>query len=194
MSFFKNSATGAVYYWLMDGYTVKAEGYLWSGGNSGYRVFAIADLNGDGTPDLLVQDTATGNVARWLLNADGKSIASMAWIYTLGLTDWNAVCAADLDGDGSVRMLLQNKTNGVIYYWNLVDGMLGTSGNLSYSTPVFMELKGFADLTGDGRPEALLQSKTDGGVYYLPLNGTSFVSPSPLYTYNIMDWNLVLPK
>jgi hypothetical protein len=66
-----NVATGSLAAWQLNGYQVGAQQLLSIPGvsNLSWRVRAAADANGDGNADLLWQNTATGELAVWYLNA-----------------------------------------------------------------------------------------------------------------------------
>jgi hypothetical protein len=73
----QHQATGETSVWIMNGTTL-VSGTLLSPtgvGDTNWKIKAVTDLNGDGQPDLVWQNTATGYLAAWLMNgtvrADG---------------------------------------------------------------------------------------------------------------------------
>jgi hypothetical protein len=64
-----------------------------------WRIAAVADFNGDGHPDLVWQDPATGSSQVWFMSgAQGTTFNG-----AVGLSEpstWRIVGAADFDGDG----------------------------------------------------------------------------------------------
>ena len=138
---FQNSI-GQIYRWLLDGSgnpinfatgtgLKPGSGFLYGGGLGDWRVVATADINGDGIPDLVFQNSA-GQIYKWLLDGSGNAInfttgtglkPGSGFLYGGGLGDWRVVATADINGDGIPDLVFQNSA-GQIYKW-LLDG----SGN-----------------------------------------------------------------
>ena len=146
---FQNSA-GQIYKWLLDGSgnainfatgsgLKPGSGFLYGGGLSDWRVVAVADINGDGIPDLVFQNSA-GQIYKWILDGTGNTInfstgtgikPGYGYLYTGGLGDWRILAVADINGDGIPDLIFQN-TAGQIYRWHLD----GTGSTINYSTGV----------------------------------------------------------
>ena len=166
-----------------------------SGGYWTLRV-AVADVNGDGKPDVLVANQCAdstcakdGTVGVLLGNGDGTFQTAVA--YDSGGSYAWSVAVADANGDGRPDVLVANyegDTVGVLL--GNGDGTFqtavtyGTGGVLPYSVAV-------ADVNGDGRPDVLVANTcadktcaTYGSVGVL-LNQTAGVSTTfaPVVTY-----------
>ncbi len=127
---------------------------------------AIADVNGDGKPDLLVanqQPTGIGSgdgVAGVLLgNGDGTFQAAVA--YDSGGVDANSVSVSDLDGDGNLDLALVNSdpTSDSV-------GVLLGNGDGTFQTAATFGSGGYrpfsaavADVNGDGKPDLLVANQ-----------------------------------
>ncbi len=70
---------------------------------------AAADFNGDGMPDILWQNTTTGQIGIYIMN--GTNFASWVNLGTVP-TDWKAVAAGDFSGSGSSDILFENTSTG----------------------------------------------------------------------------------
>ncbi|HZP81756.1 MAG TPA: VCBS repeat-containing protein [Chthonomonadaceae bacterium] len=55
----------------------------------GWNVASIADMNADGWPDLVFQNTASGQLAIWYMN--GQTVMSAAYINALFPSGWASV-------------------------------------------------------------------------------------------------------
>ena len=91
--FFQNQQDGTLAVWLMSS-TVLLDGALISPSrvdDQGWRVRGVADLNGDGRPDLLWQHTTTGNLAGWLLTGSNLLDGAIFNPASLGDPAWHIV-------------------------------------------------------------------------------------------------------
>jgi lysophospholipase L1-like esterase len=113
--------SGDIYYWLMNGTQMTSGGYFPQGGNgvlAGWQLIGTADLNRDGHPALLWQDTASDDIYYWIMN--GVQMVQGAYFPggTNGLMEGlRLVGAMDVNGDGLPDLLWQEITTGKILYW-----------------------------------------------------------------------------
>src|SRR5262249_21944804 len=123
---------------------------------------AIADLNGDGRPDLVVTGgiaNATNNVSVLLGNGDGTFIGGAS--YTAGSGVFSVV-VCDLNGDGRPDIVTAN------YGATSVSVLLG-NGNGTFASPVnyYAGSAPFslaaADLNGDGKLDLAVADRVDTG-------------------------------
>jgi FG-GAP-like repeat/Abnormal spindle-like microcephaly-assoc'd, ASPM-SPD-2-Hydin len=89
---------------------------------NGWRVVATADLNHDGTTDIVLQDSATSHVGAWLMNPAGQAV-SFVPVYFGSTGNWRVAGAEDLNGDGILDLLLQDTTTTHAAVW-----LMNTSG------------------------------------------------------------------
>jgi uncharacterized protein GlcG (DUF336 family) len=138
---FQNNA-GQIYVWLLDGSEnavnfstgtglKPGSQYLYPGGLGDWRVVGCADVNNDGTMDLIFQNGA-GQIYVWFLDGSGKTVnftsgaglkPGSKFLFGAGMADWRIAACADVNGDGLPDLIFQNNT-GQISVWTL-DG----SGN-----------------------------------------------------------------
>jgi hypothetical protein len=144
----------------------------------------LADLDGDGIPDLIVANSGSNNllVRRGLPGGGfGPPVNGSYGIFTG--TEPVSVTVADLDGDGrpdlvvanegsnDVSVLLNSSTRGVI---RLVPGPRLKAGYGPISTAV-------ADVNGDGKPDIIVSDSQSGDVRVLRnLGKASFDDTNPL--------------
>ena len=139
---------------------------------------AVADVNGDGLPDLLVANYGSNTISV-LMNttAPGASTASFATQQTFATgINPHSVAVADVNGDGLPDLIVANEGS------NTVSVLLNTT-TLGSATPSFATQQTFAtgsnptsvvagDVSGEGLP-ALIVSNYDSATVSVLLNTTA---------------------
>ncbi|HXA45631.1 MAG TPA: VCBS repeat-containing protein, partial [Candidatus Angelobacter sp.] len=110
---------------------------------------AIADLNGDGKPDLIVGFLSSTGVEA-LTNAGGGIFVSNA-VYPLGIGVTRSVVAADFNDDGKMD-IASGHANSTVIFTNAGNGTLVQSQSIPQGAALIMA----ADVDGDGYTDLLL--------------------------------------
>ena len=120
---------------------------------------AIADVNGDGTPDLLIADYARGNLDVMLGNSATPGTFLTPITYSSGSGTASVVLTGpsgplDVNGDGTVDAVLTNALN------NSVSVMFGNGKgafiNNLYPVEINPRSAAVADLNNDGHPDLVV--------------------------------------
>jgi len=143
---------------------------------------AVADVNGDGKPDLVVANLCAssstdcqyadpGSVGVLLGNGDGTFQAAVA--YASGGVNARSVAVADVKGDGKPDLLVANycdtsgncQANGPGSVGVLLGNGDGTfQAAVAYASGGFdAMIVGVADVNGDGKPDLLVGNGCDCG-------------------------------
>jgi len=141
-------------------------------GGSGIADVAIADLDGDGKPDLaVINGNSTLEIYRNISTNGTLSVASFATPVVLPLASgaFGNVVAADLTGDGKLDLVcVDYQNNRVIVLKNLsTPGSITTN---SFAPPVYFTVGNLPnnvaveDLDGDGRPEIVVADRSDSAL------------------------------
>jgi hypothetical protein len=118
----RNSSTGEVYLWLMNGTSTTSSGSL---GNvsTDWSIAGVGDFDGDGQADILWWNSSTGQAYLWLMKGTTVSGGGSVSYVSAG---WNIVGVGDFNGDGDADILWRNTTTGQVYVW-LMNGTTLTS-------------------------------------------------------------------
>jgi FG-GAP-like repeat len=122
----QDPATGHAQIWFLGG----AQGTTLTGAanlttSNSWRIVGASDFNGDGHPDLLWQDPATGATQAWYLGgAQGNVVTSAAQL--TGASSWRIVAQADFNLDGHTDVVWQDPGSGQSQVWFL-GGAQGTT-------------------------------------------------------------------
>ncbi|MBF0606584.1 MAG: VCBS repeat-containing protein [Magnetococcales bacterium] len=127
----RDTTTGDIAAWLIDATRFINEAivngaYLSKGIPSNWKIAAMGDLNGDGSSDVVWQNTTTGDIAAWLMN--GTMISSGNYLAKGIPNEWQITAIGDLSGDKKSDVVWQNTSNGDVAAW-LMDATTISSGN-----------------------------------------------------------------
>ncbi len=133
-----------------DGTFQSAVTYTYPGG-ADIRYVAVADVNGDGKPDLLTANFGSSSAGVLLGKGDGtfqaaKLYSALGWGASAGPF---TVTARDVNGDGKPDLVMS--TNGVGFLLNNGDGTFGSAQFLDPEEGV--DAVAVADINGDGKPD-----------------------------------------
>jgi hypothetical protein len=151
-----------------------------------WELVGAADFNGDGKPDLIWQNTASGQRAIWLMN--GTTNVSSVSLGTV-TTDWEIAGAADFNGDGKPDLIWQNIVNGQRAIW-LMNGTTYVSSVSLGTVTTDWEIVGAADFNKNGNSDLIWQNTKNGQRAIWLMNGTAYVSSVSLGTVTT-DWDIV---
>jgi predicted alpha-1,2-mannosidase len=151
-----------------------------------WELVGAADFNGDGKPDLIWQNTASGQRAIWLMN--GTTYLSSVSLGTVA-TDWDIVGAADFNGDGKPDLIWQNIVNGQRAIW-LMNGTTYVSSVSLGTVTSDWQIAGAADFNKNGNSDLIWQNTKNGQRAIWLMNGATYVSSVSLGTVTT-DWDIV---
>ncbi len=157
----RNTSTGQVGIWLMNGSAVKAIGTLGAQPSS-WVIINTGDFTGGGKSAILWQLANTSQYGVWFMN--GTQIAGIR-NFSLPSFAGRVCCVADFDGDGLADLVTFNRPTGNIYFWRNT-GSLQFALRTAYATgagsgwlPV-----GTVRLNGPSAPPTLIWRNANTGV------------------------------
>jgi hypothetical protein len=139
------------------------------------QAVAVADFNGDGTPDLAVANYNDGTVSVLLGNGDGSFQKALSQVIGGHPSD---VKAADLNGDGHPDLVV----SGYVPSSPVAVSVLLGNGDGSFQAPMIAAANALSpvvgDFNGDGIPDLVVSNYPSGTVSLLLGNGDgSFQNP-----------------
>src|SRR5271157_3274504 len=144
-------------------------------GGTGPTWVAIADVNGDGKPDLIVANSnqcppsscGDGTVSVLLGNGDGTFQTPVS--YDAGGIAAESVAVADVNGDGKPDLVVTTFSGCVGVLLGNGDGTFQPVVTYCFRANLYAVAVG--DFNGDGKPDLVVTTNSSGGVFVFLNNG-----------------------
>jgi hypothetical protein len=129
-----------------------------------------SDLNGDGFPDLLLQNQVDRRIA--VLTMKGTSISSSGSLTPTLPANWRAAGVADFDRDGRNEVVVQNTETRAVSILFLTGQRITASIPVNPIMPANWQVLAAADVDGDNRPDLVVENTSTFQIAALLMNGT----------------------
>lgn len=117
----RNSTSGRVIVWYMDGVARTGTAAIWPATNPGESAWvpmAAADFNFDGKPDLIWRNSASGRVIVWFMDGATRTGTAPIWAATNpGESAWRPMGTGDFNADGHADIVWRNAETGQVIVW-----------------------------------------------------------------------------
>ena len=150
---------------------------------------AVADLNGDGTPDIAVANRADGTVSV-LLNRTPSATTGFAFAapqtFTVGAGP-DFITVGDLNGDGKADIVTANYFSGGSTVSVLLNQTTNGSATANFAPQQIFNVGGdprtitLGDVNGDGKPDLVTANDSRGTVSVLAGNGEGSFQTQPAF-------------
>jgi len=160
--------------------------------DSGWKLSAAGDFNGNGMANLVWQSSSDGQFQIEFFS-DGIPTSSGAIVNSPFSSGWYIASAGDFNGDGRTDLVFRDTSN-VYTEVQLLEGAMGAGGGLIANSPFDASWKivGAGDFLDNGRDALVWQRPSDGLVEIQLVNGSEQVGGGAL-SYNPFGfgWNIV---
>jgi beta-glucanase (GH16 family) len=183
----RNSSTGLVYNWKMNGGTITGQGSIATLADANWKMVATGDFNGDGRSDLVWKNYSTGQVYIWMMNGLAYTPNLVATV-DLG---WDILGAGDTDGDGKADLIWRNGTTGSVYNWKMNGAAIGPTLPISTAlADMQWGLVAVRDYNADGKSDLMWRHRGTGQVGVWLLNGATILASGATGTIDL-NWSIV---
>jgi uncharacterized repeat protein (TIGR01451 family) len=185
----RNTTTGAVVVWYMNGATVANTATISPsrGADLTWQIAGVGDFDGDAKPDIVWRNQTTGADEVWLMN--GATMTSVVPIFAIPDVDWKIISVGDFNNDGWPDLLWQYKTGLVLHVYMNGTTVLSNAPVVVVPTP--WQVMGTSDFSGEGNPDQVWRQSTDGLTYALLMAGVNFVNVIQMASSPDVNWRPV---
>ena len=199
---------GRVAAWRMNG-TQLRDGTLLTPNrvpDTSWTPVAAGDLDGNGTTDILWQNTADGRLSFWRMAGTAMLQGELLSPTRVFDTEWKIRAVADLNQDGDPDVVWQHAQTGHVAVWLMRSGdypifvATGTPPTQIRGEPVGpgrvsdldWQIVGTGDFDRDGWPDLVWQHRGDGRIAVWKMHGTTLIagdliSPGQIHD---LDWKI----
>jgi hypothetical protein len=196
----QNDSTRAAGVWYLNGpdaTDLLFIDYPAPGSYPGWTLVAVADMDGNGVPDLIWQNDVMRTVGVWYMGGPhGTNILYIDYPAPGAYLGWTLVSVHDMNGDGIPDLIWQNDSTREVGVW-LLSGPTATSvlafESVSSSNPGWT-LVGVGDFDGNGVPDLVWQNDSTRAVqvwYMGGAQGMNVLSAAWLAPGSYLGWKVV---
>ena len=153
----RNTTSGEVVLWFMNGNTVAKETNLLAPGVSvgaDWKIVGFSNADNKGGADLLWRNSNSNNLAIWTLSRNGLEAGTRV-LNEIVPQEWQIIAYKDFNRDGIADLLWQNKQTSQVALWKMANGSTIANSRIYDGVTADYRLIGTEDLTGEGRPNPL---------------------------------------
>ncbi len=153
----RNTTSGEVVLWFMNGSTVSKETDLLAPGVSvgaDWKIVGFSNADNQRGNDLLWRNSNSNNLAIWTLSRNGLE-AGTRILNEIIPQEWQVIAYKDFNRDGISDFLWQNKSTAQVALWKMANGSTIADNRIYNGVTADYRLIGTEEMNGDGRPNPL---------------------------------------
>jgi Glycosyl hydrolase family 9/FG-GAP-like repeat len=178
----RNSISGEVYIYQMNGLAVASEGKV-RNVSLDWKIAGTGDFNRDSQSDILWRNSISG--ATYVYQMDGLTISNEKSIRTVSL-DWQIAGTGDFNGDNKSDILWRNNISGEVYIYQMDGASVSTERSVR-TVSLDWQIAGTGDFNGDNKSDILWRNTNTGATYIYQMNGFN-VTNEQLVRDVTTDW------
>ena len=194
--YWQNQTTRQPVLWHLGDSGVRKGGVAVASSNpsSAWGIAGTADIDGDGTEDLVWHNSSTGRIIIWFLDPDGVMRGTQQVRDVNLSTVWKIKGVEDMNRDGIPDLVFHNSSTGRAHIWFLDDEGEYVSGAdvAAVNLDTAWQIKGVADMNKDANPDLIWHHATTGRAHIWFLNATgNYVSGTNVANVNLAtSWKI----
>lgn len=163
--YWRNRVSNLPVIWHLSDTGVRKSGVSVATAPSKYWILVdTADIDGDGTTDLVWHNSSTGRIVIWFLDPDGVLNHSQLVRDVDLSTSWSIQGVADLNHDGVPDLIFHHATTGRATIWYLKNDGTYLRGSyvLDANVATTWKIVGVADMNKDSNPDLIWLNSSTG--------------------------------
>ena len=176
----QNASTGQASIWEIDGNTntLIGGGPVTPNPGTSWRAVGTGDFNKDSKPDILWQNTNTGQASIWEMS--GNTLIGGGPVTPNPGPNWHAVGTGDFNKDGFSDILWQNTVTGQASIWEMQGNTLVGGGPVSPNPGTAWKAIGTGDFNKDGFSDLLWQNSNTGQISIWEMQNNTLIGGGPV--------------
>jgi VCBS repeat protein len=191
--------TGDFALWFMNGTRIVGSGSLSIARitDHSWEIKGIADMNRDGSVDIVWQHRTLGIATIWLM--DGTTYIGDRVLVEGPVSDknWRIAGIGDFNQDGHKDLVWQHDVTGLVTTWLMTDTTISGARDIyptgSVSDPLW-KIRSVIDLNGDTNPDLVWHHQGSGWIAIYLMNGTNVMQQISVTQASDVQWQIVGPR
>lgn len=184
----RNTATGDINVWFMDGAAVKSDAWLPCVRDQQWQIAGIGDFDGDSNADLLWRYAPSGDMNLWFIGE--MTVTGDGWLPRVTDPDWQIAGIGDFNKDGKSDLVWRNSATGDINVWFLSGSTVMADAWLPRVINPQWQIAGIGDFNNDGGGDIVWKYLPSGDLNVWLMDGTSVTSDAWLPRVSDPNWQI----
>lgn len=184
----RNTSSGRVIVWYMDGATRTGTANLWTPATAADALWvpiATGDFNADDKPDIIWRNASSGRVIVWYMNGVTRTGTGNLWTpATASDALWVPITTAEMSGDSQVDIVWRNSSTGRVILWTM-SGVTRTATTTFWAAGTTADAlwvpMAAGDFNADNKADLVWRNSSTGKVIQWLMDGTTRSSTATVW-------------